>query len=332
MMERRHRMTREDESLYNTHEKTGPLYQTSGPEEHVPGQSPLEEPHTGQPPGAQSPTSEYFWPTLKSQIQHFWDQHKGAEVDGTQSSNTRLDTQHGDEHPRVQAACNVCLDVLHIPGLSDPDPAGPAGKDCWLTPCGHIFCRPCFRRVLEAQSPDMPRFCPVCRMEFSCRRCGQMPRLAHPQVKKVRDSCDDNDLLGSNGLTIPEGGKFARECLRCSSRRTWAEQVDEQQASGSSPASTLAPGFARLVSSIIDQLEDKNHHRPRVIDRRAVAAAFEDMLESGFQKIKWDRLLYINREMQRLDDERANPWFHAGSARYFGPSDIRDSFPRRSMS
>ena len=48
----------------------------------------------------------------------------------------------------VTEDCSVCLDDLKSPVI---------------TPCGHVFCRPCIERVLDTQKPPT---CPLCRNQM----------------------------------------------------------------------------------------------------------------------------------------------------------------------
>ncbi|KAH7170065.1 hypothetical protein EDB81DRAFT_151848 [Dactylonectria macrodidyma] len=252
---------------------------------------------TGSRSATEEPTSEYFWPNLKAHMQPLLNGPGGPKALG------------------LQAACNICLEALHVPGFSDP--SHPAAEACSFTPCGHIFCKPCLRRAIRRQErlreeedgPDMPKSCPACRMALSCERCGVLPTMCHPIVKQVGDGSDGGDGSAiTDMLTIPEGCEFKRECLRCLARKTWAAYVDEQDpyAVWSMTVSPATTAFVRLATALLDRQEDA----PELPGTRNAVASFSDEKKLEFQYAREVRETYIQFEIGMMRGVGGNPWFH----------------------
>merc|ERR1712098_108298 len=78
----------------------------------------------------------------------------------------------------VSEDCSVCLDDLKSPVI---------------TPCAHVFCRPCIEAVLETmKSPS----CPLCRVQLNKKQ------LLDAGQDEGTEKCDDNTLAAMKDIDV----------------------------------------------------------------------------------------------------------------------------------
>ncbi|KAF7551152.1 hypothetical protein G7Z17_g5229 [Cylindrodendrum hubeiense] len=260
-------------------------------DESLVDESPLEE-----TPSDKTPRVEFFWPNIAPHI-------------GQGGKRGKEETLRG--------SCNICYQHLGVDGLPEPKlEEGESCQTCHYTPCGHMFCRPCFKRAIEGQrerNPNQPETCPTCRLELSCRQCGRMCKIFAAQVPSCPTSSPRNtdpahdrsaaSAAPARMLTIPEGAPYSLECKRCVSRRSWMRRLEQ----GRWPASadSMEPGFAPFLYCIMDRLESAR----RTIDRQAIEMAFSKIMDDEFENLSKDREDYIESQTRRLQEQDGNPWF-----------------------
>lgn len=249
-------------------------------------QSPVEQSAPDQTPLDQGPVAESFWPLLVPHIR------QGKPVKGS---------------------CYICLDDLSVAGLAEEGES--SLQTCHYTPCGHIFCRPCFTHAIQEQrrrNPSQPESCPTCRLELSCRQCGKMCNMFTAQVPSspTRTPSARNHVVPvSDGPavamrpTIPEGAPYRLECRRCEARRSWRARLDRGR--WPEAAKEIEPGFVTLLYYIMDGLEGER----RKCDREAIAKVFLKILSDEFDDLQRAREDYIQSKMQRRREQDDNPWF-----------------------
>lgn len=260
-------------------------------------QSPVEQSASDQTLLDQGPVAEYFWPNLVPHIRQGNNANKGAPVKGS---------------------CYICLDDLSVAGLAEPPlkERESSLQTCHYTPCGHIFCRPCFTHAIEEQrtrNPSQPESCPTCRLELSCRQCGKMcdmfaaqvPSSPTPSARNLVPVSDHPAVAAAPAMrpTIPEGAPYKLQCRRCEARRSWMDRLARGR--WSEAAREIEPGFVPLLYYIMDGLEGER----RKCDREAVAKVFMKIIDDEFDDLNRDREDYIQSKMQRLREQGDNPWF-----------------------